>query len=382
MKTAKIIPLQTLASLWPQGPTKLFFDLEQAGFKIDPSYLDNPIAKALLNDLNWWSQIQGPASSNKIPQYEHAFAFINKEGRLSPEQTARQRFSMLFVDPSQVSLLEELKTDAHPHLLVVACAQAPAVFDWIFRKMAAPEWVAPSSYQNPSFPGVSLEPGALVGPDCELGDGTVIESNCRIGARVKMGRHCRIGAGSRIADDTVIGDECVFAGPVCIGGQGFGLIKHPGKPQSQMKHIGRVVIGDRVRLGAFVAIDRGLIEDTYVGSDTMVDNVVQIAHNCTIGASNVICGFVGLSGTTHTGQRVTIAGMVGTGGHVSIADDVTLAAQTGVSKDIRESGVYKGYPPKKLAEALKQEVLVAKLPEAFERLKALEKELKIGKYSK
>jgi UDP-3-O-[3-hydroxymyristoyl] glucosamine N-acyltransferase len=251
---------------------------------------------------------------------------------------------------------------------------ADAAMDFVLRRISEPEWAGSSA---PVPAGVVAEAGVVVGPDCEIGEGTVLEAGVRLGARVKIGRNCRIGAHSRIGDDCVLGEGCELTALVSIGGQGFGFVQYPGEERRRPRlHVGRVVLGDAVRVGAQVAIDRGVFEDTVVGSQTALDNIVQIGHNCRVGTGAVICSFVGLSGSTSLGDNVTIAGMVGTKGHVRIGSNATVAAQSGVSRDIRDGETVKGYPPRPLPQALEIQALTTKLPEIYKRLKQVEAQLK------
>jgi UDP-3-O-[3-hydroxymyristoyl] glucosamine N-acyltransferase len=254
---------------------------------------------------------------------------------------------------------------------ILWCSYPDAAMDFILRKTHAAEWAGPSEKAPPQ---ITAEEPYQIGPDVAIGAGTVLESFVRIGRGVRIGKNCRIGAGSRIADFCVMGDDCTLAGMNAIGGQGFGTLKYPGSEiQRTRLHVGRVVIGNRVRLGSHVSVDRGVFDDTVLGDDSLFDNHVQVGHNCVIGKNSIFCSFVGLSGSTEVGDQSVFAGMVGTAGHVRIGSRVLVAAQSGISKDIEDGQQVKGYPPKPLPEALKIQTLVGKLPELYARLKKLEK---------
>jgi UDP-3-O-[3-hydroxymyristoyl] glucosamine N-acyltransferase len=254
----------------------------------------------------------------------------------------------------------------------LAVSAPDAALDHLLRQLVSPEW---SGASVPLPAGVSAEAGVVVGPGTTIGEGTVLEAGVRIGANVRIGRGCRIGAHSRIGDGCELGDRVTLTASVSVGGQGFGFASAPGSTPRPRLHVGGVRVGDDVRIGAFVAIDRGVFEDTVLGRGTALDNLVQVAHNCAVGRDGVLCAFVGLSGSTELGDRVTLAGLVGTKGHVRVGDGVTVAAQSGISRDLPDgSGVWKGYPPRPLAETLKTQALVDRLPELYERLRKLEKE--------
>lgn len=355
------IPSKKLSEVWPQGPLELCRDLQAASFRVvTPS--DATLERIQKN----WFELSAPRSSALLEAQAADFTYVSKEGRLA----ATAGWGLVFCDPTREA---DFVNTGLPFIAV----EAPdAALDFILRKSFPPEW------SGPSFPqpdGVQVESAVVIGPDCEIGVGTVIESSVRIGARVRIGQNCRIGAGTRIADDSVLGNDCELTASVSIGGPGFGFVKYPAESRRrQRRHVGRVVIGDRVRMGAFVAIDRGVFEDTVIGSDSAFDNLVQVAHNCTLGESSTLCAFVAMGGSSKLGDRVTIAGLVGVKDHVKVGNDVTIAAQSGVNRNLESGQVVKGYPPRPLSQALKLQVLVEKLPEFYERLKKLEKNEKVS----
>lgn len=341
-----------LADAWPEGPVGLASELARHGFEAEAS------SAFLAFPRDAWSRAHFPRSSAAPDPGPDAFCFLAKDAKAPVAKT----WAFVIVDRDS-----DWKSDSIPTLRV----QRPeAAMDLLLRRLHAPEWSGASA---PVPKGVLAEAGVVIGPEAQIGEGTILEAGVRIGARVRIGRNCRIGANSRIADDCEIGDECTFTGSVSIGGQGFGFVQYPGEKRRRPRlHAGRVLVAERVRLGAFVAIDRGVFEDTLVGAETAMDNIVQIGHNSKVGRQGVLCAFVGLSGSTQLGDRVTLAGLVGTKDHVKVGHDVTVAAQSGISCDISDGQIVKGYPPRPLKEALKLQVLAGKLPELFERVKKLE----------
>jgi UDP-3-O-[3-hydroxymyristoyl] glucosamine N-acyltransferase len=200
-------------------------------------------------------------------------------------------------------------------------------------------------------PQASVDASATLGAGCAVGAFSVIEANVELGEGVFVGPNCvirrgaRIGAGSRLESGIHVGIDCVIGrraqvlpGAV-IGGRGFGLV--PTRAGwLEMPQLGRVVIGDDVEIGANTCIDRGAIDDTVIEDGVKLDNQIQIAHNCRIGAGTAIAATVGIAGSTSIGKRCLIGGAVGIGGHLSIGDDVVLLAGTMVSGSIEQKGVY------------------------------------------
>ena len=130
-----------------------------------------------------------------------------------------------------------------------------------------------------------------------------------------------------------------------IGGDGYGYVEHEGE-HVKIPQLGRVVLEDHVEVGANSTIDRARFSDTRIGRGTKIDNLVMVAHNVVTGEHCLLVSQVGVSGSTKLGNRVVLAGQVGTVGHVEIADDVTVLGKGGVTKDIREAGIYAGMPLK------------------------------------
>jgi UDP-3-O-[3-hydroxymyristoyl] glucosamine N-acyltransferase len=210
-------------------------------------------------------------------------------------------------------------------------------------------------------PGV--HPSAAIDPSVELPSDVRIGPNVVIGARVRLGAGVEVGANCSIGDDCMLGDGTrlmsnavlyhrvrigargvVHSGAV-IGADGFGFTPDAGGRYETVAQIGGVTIGDDVSIGSCTTIDRGAIEDTVIGNGVKIDNQVQIGHNCVIGDHTLLCGCVGLVGSTRIGRHCVLAGMVGVGGGgapIEIADGVIVSGLTHVSRSITQPGVYSG----------------------------------------
>ena len=116
-----------------------------------------------------------------------------------------------------------------------------------------------------------------------------------------------------------------------------------------------------------------MLDSTIISDGVKIDNLVHIAHNCTIGKNSAMAAQVGIAGSTKIGERNRFAGQVGISGHIEIGDDVFIAAQSGVSKSIKESGMYFGSPAKDKAKAYKIEACIRSLPEIIKDIEKLKK---------
>jgi UDP-3-O-[3-hydroxymyristoyl] glucosamine N-acyltransferase len=191
--------------------------------------------------------------------------------------------------------------------------------------------------------GVIADPGAVIGPRAEIGAGTLIGANAVIGADVCIGRDCVIGANSTI-QYALIGDRVVIHPGVHIGQDGFGYV--PGKGgHIKVPQTGRVIIQDDVEIGSGTAVDRGAHRDTMIGEGTKIDNLVQIAHNVSIGRHCIIVAHTGISGSC------------------TIGDGAQLAARSGVMHDVPAGEVWGGAPAVPIRQFLKQAAVIRRLAE-------------------
>ena len=167
----------------------------------------------------------------------------------------------------------------------------------------------------------------------------------------------------------------MFQAGAVVGSRGFGNARGP-NGWEEVPQLGSVVIGDDVEVGANTCIDRGTIEDTVIEHGVRLDNLVQIAHNCHIGAHTAIAAGTGIAGSTRIGSRCMIGGACGITGHIEIADDVVLLGRTMVTGSIRAKGIYgSGMPMLEAREWRKTVARVRRLGRLEQRLKHVEKQL-------
>jgi UDP-3-O-[3-hydroxymyristoyl] glucosamine N-acyltransferase len=251
-------------------------------------------------------------------------------------------------------------TPAQAHLApnagALILAERPrALFARLASKLARPRGFEAANAIDSSAQledGVRLGPGVVIGAGAQIGAGAEIGPNAVIGPGVAVGRRARIGAGASIAF-ALIGDDVTILPGTVIGGQGFGVAGDASGPVD-IPHFGRVIIQDRVTIGANCTIDRGVFDDTILGEDCKLDNLCHVAHNCIIGRGSLIAAFAGISGSTVIGEAVTMGGRVGIGDHRSIGAGATLAGGSAVLQDVPAGEVWSGYPAKPLRKWLRE----------------------------
>jgi len=200
--------------------------------------------------------------------------------------------------------------------------------------------------------GVTIGAGAVIGAGVQIGAGASIGANAVIGPGVAIGRRTRIGARVSISFALIGDDVNVLAGAV-IGEQGFGVAGDASGPVD-IPHLGRVIIQDRVTIGANSCVDRGVFDDTVIGEDTKIDNLCHVAHNCQLGRGVLIAAFAGISGSTAVADGVTMGGRVGIADHRNIGKGATLAGGAAVFQDVPAGEVWSGYPAKPLRKWLRE----------------------------
>jgi UDP-3-O-[3-hydroxymyristoyl] glucosamine N-acyltransferase len=189
---------------------------------------------------------------------------------------------------------------------------------------------------------VRLGPGVVLGPGVEIGRGTVIGPNTVIGAGVTIGRNCTISSNVSI-ECAHLGNGVVIQAGARIGSEGFGWLDH-GRSNRKIPQLGRVIIQDRVEIGANSTVDRGALGDTVVGEGTKVDNLVQIGHNCRIGRNCLLAGMSGLAGSTVLEDSVMLGACANTTGHLTIGRGSVLAARATATKSFPPGSRIAGFP--------------------------------------
>jgi len=187
-----------------------------------------------------------------------------------------------------------------------------------------------------------------VGQFATIERGAVIEPDVKIYPYAFIGRNVTIGAGTIVQtgahiENATIGADCVINAGAVIGKDGFGYTRQDGH-NVFIPHVGRVVLGNRVSVGANTCIDRGVMTDTTVGDGTKIDNLCQIAHGVVIGAECFLASGVGLAGGTVVGDRALLGGHVGVANGIHIGNDTEVGAQSGVFRNIPDGDRQMGFP--------------------------------------
>lgn len=230
-------------------------------------------------------------------------------------------------------------------------------------------------------PDAIVADDVVLGPNVVVGAGAVIASGCRIGANSYIGENVSLGEHSvlyplvTLYHDVRIGARAILHSGVVIGADGFGFA-FDGQRSVKIAQLGSVRIGDDVEIGAGSTVDRGALEDTVIEDGVKIDNQVQIAHNCVVGAHTIICGCTALAGSARVGRYCVLGGGVGVVGHLTIADRVTVSAMTMVNQSIEKPGLYSSGTLMQESALWKRNALtLGKLAELSKTVRKLEKQL-------
>ena len=206
---------------------------------------------------------------------------------------------------------------------------------------------------------IKCSKNSFVHKNAEIGRNCVIGSFSKIGPGVKIGDGCIIGDNVSIYFSKISENVKIYQG-VKIGSEGFGFIAKK-NIFKKIPQLGRVIIKKNVEIGCNTTIDRGSIGDTIISENTMIDNMVHIAHNVKIGKNCIIAAMTGISGSTEVGNRVIIGGQVGISGHLKIGDDVKIAAKSGIMKNITNNSSVGGYPAENILDWHRTTIINRKL---------------------
>jgi UDP-3-O-[3-hydroxymyristoyl] glucosamine N-acyltransferase len=238
---------------------------------------------------------------------------------------------------------------------------------------------------------VAIGPLAVIGAGARIGAGSVIGPQCYIGAGAVLGAGAFLREGVRLAARVTIGAR-FFAHPgAVVGADGFSFVTpepsgvekaratlgDQGEVASQswvrIHSLGSVSIGDDVELGANSCIDRGTVRDTRIGDRVKFDNLVHIGHNVVIGNDCLICGQVGIAGSTQVGNNVVLAGQTGVSDNLFIGDNVITGGATKVMSNVPAGRVMLGYPAVKMDSHIESYKALRRLPRLFRDVAAIQK---------
>lgn len=307
------------------------------------------LEKALENDL---AVIFDPDSVTLFPKLEQEKIKNSRAGVfLASKEWVTGKNYLIVADP----------IDAYQKLIAHVQKQAQEKFE---KSNAYPDaFVATSSTIDKN---VTIEPAAYVGTSTKIGSETIIGATAYIGNNCTLGKNVTIMPGARILANTVIGDYSLIRPGAVIGGDGFGY-KITKRGLQKIPHIGNVVIGSHVEIGANATIDRAVFESTVIGDGCKIDNSVDIAHNVIIGAHTAILAHSAIAGSATIGRGCFVGAFVAVKDHIAIGNGVKIVSKSGVMKSVPDGATIAGFPAIDFNEWKKMSVLLSRLPELVKK---------------
>lgn len=261
----------------------------------------------------------------------------------------------------------------------------------IFEKPAyIPAGIHPSAVIDPTAiieEGVQIGPLCSVGANTRVGKGSRFVANVSVGADVTIGENALFYAGVVVGDRVEIGNRVILQPNAAIGNDGFSFVtaelgsvesaRATGQVSAQnnqiirINSVGTVILEDDVEIGANSCVDRATLGETRIKRSTKIDNLVQIAHNVTIGQNCLFAGQVGIAGSTTVGDRVVMGGQAGLPDHVHIGEDAVIMAQSGVVADVAPKTIMAGSPAVPRRELLYKEMSIKRVKGLGDRVKEL-----------
>ena len=209
-----------------------------------------------------------------------------------------------------------------------------------------------------------------ISDDAIIGEGTIIMPHVFIGPNVTIGKNCVLHPSVSILSDTIIGDEVIIQANTVIGSYAFYYNTKKDRQDlfKKLLSCGRVVIQDKVEIGAGCTIDRGVSGDTIVGRGTKIDNMVHIGHDTQIEANCLFAAGVAIAGGVQIKSGVTLWGQVGVTKTITIGENATVLGHSGVTGSLAGNKVYMGFPAEDSGIKKREIVWIKRIPELWKKV--------------
>ena len=209
-----------------------------------------------------------------------------------------------------------------------------------------------------------------ISDDAIIGEGTIIMPHVFIGPNVTIGKNCVLHPSVSILSDTIIGDEVIIQANTVIGSDAFYYNTKKDRQDWYKKLLscGRVVIQDKVEIGAGCTIDRGVSGDTVIGRGTKIDNMVHIGHDTQIEPNCLFAAGVAIAGGVQIKSGVTLWGQVGVTKTITIGENATVLGHSGVTGSLAGNKVYMGFPAEDAGIKKREIVWIKRIPELWKKV--------------
>ncbi len=230
---------------------------------------------------------------------------------------------------------------------------------------------------------------AVIGKGCQISENVAIGPQVVVSDNVKIGERATLEAGVFLGDDVVLGDDVtimanavvrsgckignrvIIQSGTVIGSDGYGYVQDAQGRHIKRPHVGIVILEDDVEIGANSCVDRATFGVTVIKQGAKVDNLVQVAHNVTVGEGCLLVAQCGVAGSTALGRGVVLGGQVAVTDHVTIGDGVMAGGKAGIAGSVEAGSVVSGYPAIDHRTWLRASSAFSKLPQLVKDVRDL-----------
>lgn len=188
---------------------------------------------------------------------------------------------------------------------------------------------------------------AIIDEDSIISETAHIGAGCVIG-KAKIGERTVLMPNVVIYDDVVIGDDCLIQAGAVIGTDGLGCSRDAEGKLTKFPHLGGVIIGNNVEIGANCQIAKGAFSDTIIEDGCKLNGLCFIAHNNHLEENVWITGDTMLCGSVHVKKNSTIFSNVIVREQRKIGEKSVVGMGSVVTKDIPDGEIWVGAPAHKL----------------------------------
>jgi UDP-3-O-[3-hydroxymyristoyl] glucosamine N-acyltransferase len=210
---------------------------------------------------------------------------------------------------------------------------------------------------------------ATISPSATIGEGTVIQPGAFVGNHVTIGKNCLIHSNVSIYDHCVIGDDVVIHSNSVLGADAYYFQRRP-EGYRKFESCGRVIIGNRVEIGALCSIDKGVTGDTIIDDGTKMDNHCQVGHDSYIGRNCLIGSHAAIAGVTRIEDDVILWGRVAINKDLVIGKGAVILATSAVDKSIEGGKTYFGAPVDDVRKKWRELAALRNLPSFMEEVRS------------
>jgi len=180
----------------------------------------------------------------------------------------------------------------------------------------------------------------------QIGKNVYIGYNCYISPKAIIKDNVIINNNVVIEGNVIIGNDTIVYSGVVIGSDGYGYYQNAEGKNIKVPHLGGVVIGNHVEIGANTCIDRGTLGDTIIEDNVKIDNLCHIAHNVHIEKNVSVIALSMIAGSVVLKENSYIAPSASVMNQLTIGKNSIVGLGAVVVKNVEDNVVVAGVPAK------------------------------------